>query len=65
MKREPKLKPCPFCGGEARYSRQGNYWDPVRMWEAGCVNGHALSPGFDTQEQAAEWWNRRSKRARR
>ena len=55
---EPKLKPCPFCGNEARYGRGGEEWDE-RLWTAGCEYGHAVSPEMDTIEEAAAWWNRR------
>lgn len=32
MNEQPKLKPCPFCGGEAYYTRVRNSWD----WECHC-----------------------------
>lgn len=55
----PKLKPCPFCGGQARFSRGGADFSP-HGWSAGCEYGHALSPDLRTKEAAAEWWNRRA-----
>lgn len=61
MTREPKLKACPFCGHGARYAREGEAWQADGLWTAGCIYGHANSPGMDTLAEAAEWWNRRSK----
>jgi len=53
-----KLKPCPFCGQDARVARQRN-----ELWYAECSNyGCVVSNsniGFDTEEEAVEAWNRR------
>lgn len=54
-----RLKLCPFCGSEARYGRGGADWQPERLWTAGCIHGHAISPDMENKEEAAEWWNRR------
>ena len=51
---EPKLKGCPFCGSKGRYDKSITY-----RWTAGCCLGHAVSPEFETKEEAANWWNRR------
>ncbi len=55
---EIKLKPCPFCGGEARYfpfwnENPADYW--VRCKICGCETAC-----YDTQEDAAVAWNRRA-----
>ncbi|HJC89564.1 MAG TPA: Lar family restriction alleviation protein [Candidatus Mediterraneibacter excrementigallinarum] len=52
---EIKLKPCPFCGGEAKLT--GNPY--AEMWVVECGICHALSDVCHTQEDAAEKWNRR------
>ena len=63
--REIKLKPCPFCGGPAVIRSPTPYWLKEKMWAAGCAAGHAESPEMQSKLQAAEWWNRRTKGARR
>ena len=51
-----KLKPCPFCGGEAVVDMDDDwYWE----WKAYCpVCGCDLGY-FKTKEEAIEAWNRR------
>lgn len=50
-----KLKPCPFCGGEAEYHGECNM-----VWVR-CTNCHAERIyKFDEPEEAAEDWNRRT-----
>ena len=47
-----ELKPCPFCGGEAHFVN-GSTW-------LACAGCGAETSFFDTQEEAAEAWNRRA-----
>lgn len=72
---EVKLKPCPYCGGEAEFRSQ---FDQVlgRMWFIRCNSCHARSDLFaeynnrnifneiavveKTWQDAAEAWNRRT-----
>ena len=49
---EIKLKPCPFCGGEADYIL------PIH-WIIQCKGCLVETAGFDTVEEAAEAWNTR------
>lgn len=60
----PKLKPCPFCGGEAKYEISLPNWDDacnvrVKCNTEGCyanmLNGWQLNG-----EIAAEKWNKRN-----
>lgn len=56
-----ELKPCPFCGGSARF----NGYKDENWWFAECADDsfECLMPctgSYDTQEQAAEQWNRRA-----
>ena len=63
---EPKLKPCPFCGGEAEltHTNDNNHYPFVR-----CKYGAYLKPkcmanmypwlNYKTDEEAIEAWNRR------
>lgn len=55
-----KLKPCPFCGGEAAIRNLHDEWwvecDMTRGW---CeVIPRTWS--YDTKEEAIEAWNRRA-----
>ena len=59
---EIKLKPCPFCGGEAAAIwngafNEGNYWVRYRgrCWECG-----AETPIYESEKEAKEAWNRRA-----
>ena len=58
-----KLKPCPFCGGEAKVSRCLSNHTKFRLTHA-CVDRtpHIVFYHyyFDTPEKAAEFWNRRA-----
>ena len=51
-----KLKPCPFCGGEAEY-----YGECDMVWIR-CSNYDCRAERigkFDEPEEAAEYWNTR------
>lgn len=53
-----KLKPCPFCGGEAKVF--GNYDDSD--YHVNCTNdecGCYWVNYYKTKEEAVEAWNRR------
>lgn len=58
---DEKLKPCPFCGGEARMATQEGR--PVHHFVS-CVNclasSNSLIPHGDTKEDAIAAWNRRT-----
>ena len=47
-----KLKPCPFCGGEADTIWRHGYWSVL------CYKCHAETSGFH-EEDAVKAWNRR------
>lgn len=49
---EIKLKPCPFCGGEAEFVGYKSYWII-------CVDCTAESAVYDSKAEAVEAWNRR------
>ena len=64
---EIKLKPCPFCGGAAEivwevdagyYFAEESYH--TRCKDCGCNLGGGVLEGFETEEEAAEAWNRRA-----
>ena len=65
MRTSDHLRPCPFCGGEARvfYSEEGGMWD-VQCQGCGAMP-YLLSPrearraGLDPAEELARLWNRR------
>ena len=57
-----KLKPCPFCGGEAKvkaYSNGYNIWYRVRCVDCG-VEQDGIRNGYYGEEEAIEAWNRRT-----
>lgn len=52
-----KLKPCPFCGGEAVVDMDESwFWE----WEVFCIKCGCALGHFDTEEEAIERWNRRA-----
>lgn len=55
-----RLKPCPFCGGEARPTS----WlhSESETYVIQCDNCHLDMGEFDTEEEAAEAWNRRTEK---
>ncbi len=53
--KELELKPCPFCGSEAKVIGSDKYSDYLTK----CLKCGASSEYFDTREKAAEAWNRR------
>lgn len=56
-----ELKPCPFCGGEAkvkRYSNGYNFWCLVKCDDCG-VEQDSIRNGYYGEKQAVEAWNRR------
>lgn len=68
--KEP-LKPCPFCGGEASFGKTTYGAQTVREQKLKqdtfhfvncivCGGNNQLFSGYETQERAAEWWNRRT-----
>lgn len=51
-----KLKPCPFCGGEAEL------WDNKlerRLYGVICKECDCMTPYFESEVEAIEAWNRR------
>ena len=54
-----KLKPCPFCGGEAKVGCE-KYWQPKVSRRIICTNCYSSSGWYRTEEEAIELWNRRS-----
>lgn len=55
-----ELKPCPFCGGEARI-QTFHFRYRVGCGTTGCIAGR-INRAFDTPEEAAAAWNRRAGR---
>lgn len=60
---EAKLKPCPFCGGEATVSEIEDTWENATgHWFvscnecSGCLGGYGE---FITEKEAVEHWNKR------
>lgn len=62
-----KLKPCPFCGGEAEYERFNNpkTWFTVRCSRCGCQTdgfciNHDDATAAENKAANAAVWNRRA-----
>ena len=55
-----ELKPCPFCGGNAKYFRSAYEDDIADVEYVGCPRCEAVSPLFYKKGQSIEWWNRRA-----
>lgn len=64
----PELKPCPFCGGDAKLKTDTRYprpaCEPRKAFEIVCQNpeciiGFVDEKYFLTEKQAIEAWNRR------
>lgn len=53
LKFEPKLKPCPYCGGKAKELDLGECWDIV------CEDCQSSTKTYSTPKEAMEAWNRR------
>ena len=65
----PELKPCPFCGSEARLKQDTRYprpeCDPRDAFEvfctnAACIIGFADDHYYLSEAEAIEAWNRRA-----
>ena len=70
---EHKLKPCPFCGGEAGIfggNGDDNYYVTCKSETCFCSLGEQYYPGdmpahlFGDADSAAYNWNKRTKRRR-
>ncbi len=55
---ELKLKPCPFCDGEAR--EETNYAGEIRIRCSNIYRCSIHQEWFDMEEDAIAAWNRRS-----
>lgn len=56
---EIKLKPCPFCGGEAKINRMPHLWEySVQCNDVDCIV-HPETEGYEKREEAIEAWNTR------
>lgn len=59
-----ELKPCPFCGGEAKHFGGAGY-HCIRCTSCGITNerlviGSGYYQAYDSYTEAAEAWNRRA-----
>ena len=65
---EKQLKPCPFCGGEAKLSSWDDDWNSCRptdtYWQVGCDTDGCLGESsydqyLSSEESAIQAWNNR------
>lgn len=57
-----QLKPCPFCGGEARiyvYDHFDEYQGNLTTYRVECAKCWASVGLYTTDKKAIEMWNRR------
>lgn len=54
------LKPCPFCGGEAKINRIVNTFYQYARYFSSCTRCSAESKVFETEQEAIEAWNTRA-----
>ncbi len=59
-----ELKPCPFCGACAcvdhrTYPSGDKDYIVICLHDSGCYLDKSISVDFETEEEAAEAWNRR------
>ena len=57
-----ELKPCPFCGGEARICHKTGFgeWSYVECEKCRCTTGNFMkSFTHSSDDKAADAWNRR------
>lgn len=58
---DPELKPCPFCGGDARVDAMPVYVVAGDCYQCICIGGCASSSAYyDSEEDAVAAWNRRA-----
>lgn len=56
-----KLKPCPFCGGEPSFGMSVSGDRHIFVCCPDCLaSSNSLAPCGDTEEDAAELWNKRT-----
>ena len=55
-----ELKPCPFCGGEAKCYDYAPTWATTHKWVVECSICGANIPIYKIKEEAIEAWNRRA-----
>ena len=60
MEITPELKPCPFCGGEARVERDSFSGSYVGCLNDECLGFLGLGWIYETEEEAIDAWNRRA-----
>ena len=53
------LKPCPFCGGEAKAQTMTFWFGTFDRHTVVCPECNIMIGWYDSEEEAAEKWNRR------
>lgn len=55
-----KLKPCPFCGGEAHLDKAYSYLSDTVIYCEGCDSVFTLDDCHKTAEEIVKAWNNRA-----
>lgn len=54
-----RLKPCPFCGGEATFDHDDNGWNWIECTRCGASTNARVSAMDDCKPLLLEQWNKR------
>jgi len=54
-----RLKPCPFCGGEATFDHDDNGWNWIECLACGASTNARVSAMDDCKPLLLEQWNKR------
>lgn len=55
-----RLKPCPFCGGEATFDHDDNGWNWIECLACGASTNARVSAMDDCKPLLLEQWNKRA-----
>lgn len=55
-----ELKPCPFCGGEAKIVTYRNEYSRINPTLVGCSVCKTQTALYDKRKEAIKAWNRRA-----
>ena len=60
MTEKVELKPCPFCGGRAKFSKDGEQKVKYGNEQIYCTQCFITAAPQETEQEAVDWWNTRA-----